>query len=80
MMRMLMIVAALAASTLLGGWGFDRQGPFCLYDRGYTNCGYPSFAACLASASGAGGYCAQNPRYVGDRAPARRKGVNHAPY
>lgn len=59
-MRILTIVAALAASTLLGGWtfGFDRQGPFCLYDRGYTNCGYPSFQACMATASGAGGYCA----------------------
>ena len=56
MMRILTIAGALAAATLLGGWtwGFDRQGPFCLYDRGYTNCGYPSFAACLASASGAG--------------------------
>ena len=75
MTRILTIAGALAAATLLGGWtwGFDRQGPFCLYDRGYTNCGYPSFAACLATASGAGGYCAQNPRFVAERAPPRRK-------
>ena len=78
MTRILTIAGALAAATLLGGWtfGFDRQGPFCLYDREFTNCGYPSFAACLASASGAGGYCAANPRFVGEGAPPapRRRG------
>lgn len=73
MSRILIVAGALAAAALCGGWtfGFDRQGPYCLYDRNYTNCGYPSFAACLASASGAGGYCAQNPRYVAEP-PARR--------
>jgi len=75
MMRMLTIAGALVAAMLLGGWtwGFDRQGPFCLYDREYTNCGYRSFGACLATASGAGGYCAQNPRFVPERAPPRRR-------
>src|SRR5436305_15014168 len=83
MTRILVIVGTLGAAVLLGGWtfGFDRQGPFCLYDRDYTNCGFPSFAACLATASGAGGYCAQNPRFVGERAPPqRRRGGHPAPY
>lgn len=70
MTRILVIAGTLVAATLLGGWGFDAQGPYCLYDREFTNCGYPSFQACLASASGAGGYCAPNPRYV-ETAPAR---------
>ena len=75
MTRILALAGILTAATLLGGWtfGFDRQGPFCLYDRDFTNCGYPSFAACLASASGAGGYCAQNPRYVGEPPPPRNR-------
>jgi len=75
MTRIFAIVGAVAAAALLGGWtwGFDRQGPYCLYDRNYTNCGYPSFAACLATASGAGGYCAENPRFVPDRGPPRRR-------
>ena len=66
-MRILTIIGALAASTLLGGWGFDQQGPYCHYERNFTNCGYPSFAACLAAASGVGGWCAPNPKYVEPR-------------
>jgi len=75
MTRILTLAGLLTAATLLGGWtfGFDRQGPYCLYDREYTNCGYPSFAACLATASGAGGYCAQNPRYVAEPPPRHRR-------
>lgn len=73
MTRMLTIVAALAASTLLGGWGFDRQGPYCLFDPDFTNCGFPSLAACNATRSGVGGYCAPNPRFVGEEAPPPRR-------
>jgi len=65
-MRILTIIGALAASTLLGGWSFDRQGPYCLQDRNFTNCGYPTLAACVASSRGAGGYCYPNPKYVGE--------------
>jgi hypothetical protein len=73
MTRILVIAGTLAAATLLGGWGFDRQGPYCLYDPEYTNCGFPTLAACRATASGAGGYCAENPQYVPDRAPPPRR-------
>ena len=48
-MRILTIIAALAASTLLGGWSFDRQGPYCLPDRQSMNCGYPSLEACVVT-------------------------------
>jgi Protein of unknown function (DUF3551) len=67
MTRILMAVGALAASTLLGGWSFDRQGPYCLFDREFTNCGYPSFQACMATASAAGGQCRENPMYQPER-------------
>ena len=65
-MRILTIVGMLAASTLLGGWSFDRQGPYCLHDRQFTNCGYPSLEACVVTTRGAGGYCYPNPKYVGE--------------
>jgi len=67
MTRILIVVAALAASTLLGGWAFDKQGPFCIFDRDYTNCGYPSYDACMAAARGVGGFCRPNPMYSGER-------------
>lgn len=77
MTRMLTIAAALAASTLLGGWGFDRQGPWCLYDPDFTDCGYPSMQACNVTRSGAGGYCAPNPRWVGEERPPQRRKRQH---
>jgi hypothetical protein len=67
MTRILIVVAALAASTLLGGWGWDKQGPYCLFDRDYTNCGFPSYQACMATVQGAGGNCRPNPMYRGER-------------
>jgi hypothetical protein len=73
MNRILIIAAALAASTLLGGWGFDKQGPFCVFDRDYTNCGYPSHAACEAAARGAGGFCRENPLYSGGEPRRNRR-------
>ena len=71
--RILTVAGALAAATLLGGWGFDRQGPYCLFDPDYTNCGFPSLQACQAAASGAGGVCRPNPMYVPQREPRRRR-------
>lgn len=67
MIRILIVASALAVSTLLGGWGFDKQGPYCLFDRDFTNCGYPSFQACVAASRGVGGTCRQNPMYTGER-------------
>jgi len=77
MTRMLTIAAALGASTLLGGWGFDRQGPFCLFDPDFTNCGFPSMAACNATRVGAGGYCGVNPRFVSAELPPAPKHRKH---
>jgi hypothetical protein len=74
MTRILIIVGALAAATLLGGWAFDKQGPFCIFDRDFTNCGYPSYDACVAAARGVGGFCRPNPMFVPDRASRRQRG------
>ena len=66
MTRILIIAGLLAASTLLGGWAFDRQGPFCVFDREYTNCGYASYESCVEAARGVGGNCRPNPMYAGE--------------
>ena len=71
MSRILIAAIALAASTLLGGWAFDRQGAYCAFDRDYTNCGFPTLEACRAAVSGVGGACRPNPMYIGEPQPRR---------
>jgi Protein of unknown function (DUF3551) len=73
-LRLFTIVMALAASTLLGGWAFDRQGSYCVFDKDYTNCGYDSWKACLEAARAAGnGMCRENPMYSEERASRRQR-------
>ncbi len=46
--------------------------PFCIQgDRypGLSTCSYPSYQACLATASGIGQTCVANPYYAGDNDP-----------
>jgi len=46
--------------------------PWCLYygmGGGGHNCGFVSFSQCLASASGTGGHCSQNPGYSPSAGP-----------
>jgi hypothetical protein len=43
-------------------------------DRGGgTNCGFITYQQCLDTISGAGGYCAPNPFYTGDRKAVRQR-------
>ena len=49
-MRILTIIGALAASTLLGGWTFRSAGRLLPTRRATTtNCGYPSLQACVVT-------------------------------
>ena len=51
-----------------------REYPWCArYDWTTTNCGFVSFQQCLATISGIGGRCEQNPRYVPEQ--RRKKGA-----
>ncbi len=59
--------------------------PFCMKGRDYPggmgDCSYPTYAACLATASGRGMYCDRNPFFAGYQyAPPRRaRRHHHAP-
>lgn len=58
-----LVVTALAAlsSTTVGA---RAEGPWCAYDtKGTTNCGFYSYAQCMATLSGLGGSCVPNPSY-----------------
>ena len=50
------------------------DGPWCaFYDALYaTNCGFHTYEQCLATVSGAGGYCEPNTMYVPPSGRQRR--------
>jgi hypothetical protein len=51
-----------------------REYPWCArYDWTTRNCGFVSFQQCLATISGIGGRCEENPRYVPQQ--RRKKGA-----
>lgn len=59
---------ALALLSLTGTAAQAREYPWCVrYDWTTYNCGFISFAQCMATASGqSSARCEQNPRYVGE--------------
>jgi hypothetical protein len=74
-MRILTFVTLLA-TALLGVIqpGMAREYPWCAnYGPSTRNCGFVSFEQCLATISGRGGYCAQNPLYQGPQPRSRRQ-------
>ncbi|WFU29135.1 DUF3551 domain-containing protein [Bradyrhizobium brasilense] len=78
-MQMRTMILAAAASVVafatLGtapAYAVGVRYPFCIQgDRypGLSNCSYPSYEACLATASGIGQKCIANPYYAGDNDP-----------
>jgi hypothetical protein len=75
-MRKLFILAAMAGTVLLlpGESAQAREYPWCArYDWSTYNCGFVSFQQCLATISGIGGRCEQNPRYVPQQQQPRQR-------
>jgi hypothetical protein len=67
----LAIVLAMPAAIWTSAANAAPEYPWCArYDWTTANCGFVSFQQCLATISGIGGRCEQNPRYV---APAQRR-------
>jgi hypothetical protein len=61
MPKIALVVAALAALPLTST-GARAEGTWCAYDtKGTTNCGFYSYAQCMATLSGLGGSCVPNP-------------------
>lgn len=78
-MRIGLLAAAFAAACLAAPADAQaREYRWCaemmVDDFPVTSCGFDTFAQCMASVSGAGGFCKENPRYLSQsRAPARSK-------
>lgn len=63
-MRTVIIVAAALAALPLTSIHARADGAWCAYyTKGATNCGFHSYAQCLADVSGIGGSCAPNPAF-----------------
>jgi hypothetical protein len=61
-MRTIVIAAAALAALPFTSMHALADGAWCAnYTKGATNCGFHSYAQCLADVSGIGGYCAPNP-------------------
>jgi hypothetical protein len=64
-MRSLIICAALMFAVFASDAGMTAQAetwPWCAaYNNGSTNCGFATHAQCMATVSGAGGFCNENP-------------------
>jgi hypothetical protein len=62
---------AVAAATFLLSTGGAQAAPWCANyggrGGGGTNCGFYSFAQCMAAVSGTGGFCTRNYAERGDR-------------
>ena len=56
-------------------WQVRQNYPWCAFYNtagGMTECLYTNIAQCRMSVSGVGGYCYENPAYVGPPPPPRR--------
>lgn len=65
-------MVALTAFSAVPAQAVGVRYPFCIQgDRypGLSACLYPSYEACLATASGIGQTCIANPYYAGDNDP-----------
>ena len=80
----MMTVLAAGVATVTGSApaaAYDY--PYCLQGRGVGipgDCSYPSYAACMASASGRGLYCNINPRVAFGPQQQRRAPRGHYVY
>jgi hypothetical protein len=73
-MRYLIIVIGILLAMAAGGQRAQAQNyPWCAYYSGLggTNCGFTTYAQCMATLQGMGGFCNRNTQYQPGRAPAQ---------
>ena len=71
-MRTIVLVAATLAALPFASIHAHADGPWCAsYTKGSTNCGFYSYAQCLANVTGIGGYCSRNPAFLSSGRDAR---------
>jgi uncharacterized protein DUF3551 len=73
-----LLLALVGVATVLGTPARAQNYPWCAQYSGRAlggaqNCGFVSFAQCMATVSGIGGFCVQNTLYQPPPARARKK-------
>ena len=63
--RLTLVLGILIAATALCRQAQAQNYPWCAYYNGLggTNCGFTSFAQCMATVQGIGGTCSVNTQY-----------------
>ncbi len=76
MKTVVFLVGLLLATTAIGASAQAQNYPWCAYygngNEG-TNCGFVSFAQCMADVSGIGGYCEPNNMYHAPAGPHKHR-------
>jgi Protein of unknown function (DUF3551) len=81
-MRLLLIAAVTLIVTIAIGQPAQAQNyPWCAQYSGLggTNCGFSTFAQCMATLQGMGGFCNANTQYVPPGGAVRSSGA-YRPY
>jgi hypothetical protein len=83
-MKASLLVSAVLVGIAIGTHADAQNYPWCAFyggrSGGGTNCGFTTFAQCMATVSGMGGYCARNTQYipyVATPGPRRRRHYIH---
>jgi hypothetical protein len=73
-----LLLAVVGVATMLGTPALAQNYPWCAQYSGRAlggsqNCGFVSFAQCMATVSGIGGFCVQNNTYQPPQPRAHKK-------
>lgn len=80
----LVVFAILTAAVAFTVPAAAQNYPWCAQyggrDSGASNCGFVSFAQCMATVGGIGGFCERNNQYVPPPGPHPNPRVRHRPH
>jgi hypothetical protein len=75
-MKLLLSTLALLTTASLGSPAWAQNYPWCAQygtGMGGTNCGFVTFAQCMATVQGIGGFCVVNTQYQPPAGPRARR-------
>lgn len=73
-MRLLLLTLGIVGAATFGSGAHAQNYPWCAVyggadTGGASNCGFVTFAQCMATLSGMGGFCERNTQFVSPQGP-----------